>query len=87
MDKVEAREEAIRLWRALPAQQRRTHQQATAFAKTIAPLLDFDTLGDHDKVVEGWLQQDLMATDEAARRFSEKLAAAKKREPVTAASE
>ena len=90
MEKDDARKEAIRLWRALPAQQHRNHKQATAFAKTIAPLLPFDTLGDHDKIVEGWLQQDLIASDEAARRFSQKLATAPsknpKREPATTTS-
>ena len=87
MDKDEACKEAIRLWRALPPQQHRHHKQATAFAKTIAPLLPFETLGDHDKIIEGWLQRDLIASDEAARRFSQKLATATqnsaKREPAT----
>ncbi|HVY50706.1 MAG TPA: hypothetical protein VHA07_04010 [Devosia sp.] len=73
MDKAEARREAIRMWRALPPNEHRHHKQATAFAKLIAPLLDFETLGDHDKIVEGWLQQDLIETEEAARKFSQKL--------------
>lgn len=74
MDKAEAQKEAIRLWRSLPPQEHRTHKQATAYAKTISPMLPFDTLGDHDKIIEGWLQRDLLASEDAARRFSQKLA-------------
>lgn len=74
MDKTEAQKEAIRMWRSLPPQEHRTHKQATAFAKTISPMLPFETLGDHDKVIEGWLQRDLLATEDAARRFTQKLA-------------
>lgn len=74
MDKAEAQKEAIRMWRALPPQEHRTHSQAAAFAKAIAPMLPFETLGDHDRIIEGWLQRDLLANEEAARRFTRKLA-------------
>lgn len=62
------------MWRSLPPQEHRTHKQATAFAKTISQMLPFETLGDHDKIIEGWLQRDLLATEDAARRFNRKLA-------------
>jgi hypothetical protein len=73
MDKADARKEAIRLWRALPPNEHRHHKQATAFARIIAPMLDFETLGDHDRIIEGWLQRDLIETEDAARKFSQKL--------------
>jgi hypothetical protein len=74
MDKAEAQKEALRMWRSLPPQEHRTHKQATAFARAIAPKLPFETLGDHDRIIEGWLQRDLLATEDAARRFTQKLA-------------
>lgn len=76
MDKADAQKEAIRLWRSLPPQEHRTHKQAAAFARTISPTLPFETLGDHDRIIEGWLQRDLLATEDAARRFNQKLAGA-----------
>lgn len=76
MDKTDARKEAIRMWRSLPPNEHRHHKQATAFAKLIAPTLEFETLGDHDKIIEGWLQRDLIETEEAARKFSQKLKSA-----------
>jgi hypothetical protein len=67
MDKSAAQHEALRLWRALPVRERQNHRQAVAFAATIARDLQFETLGDHDKVVEGWLVRDLLQTEEALR--------------------
>lgn len=63
MDKGDAQKEALRLWHALPMQDRNHHKKAVAFAATIAPQLPFETLGDHDKVVEGWLVRDFLAHD------------------------
>ena len=67
MDKTAAQKEALRLWRALPLMSRHNHRQAIAFAASIAPSLVFETLGDHDKVVEGWLVRDLLQTEVAVR--------------------
>jgi hypothetical protein len=67
MDKSAAQQEALRLWRALPLLERQNHRQAVAFAAKIAPTLQFETLGDHDKVVEGWLVRDLLQTEDALR--------------------
>jgi len=74
MDKAAAQAEALRLWHALPARERQTHHQATAFAAVIAPQLAFETLGVHDKIVEGWLVRDLLRTEEAVRVLDEKAA-------------
>jgi len=51
MDKATAELEAIRLWRALPPKERASYRQAVAFAKTIAPQLQFESLGNHDSIV------------------------------------
>lgn len=67
LDKTDAQKEALRLWHALPLMSRQNHRQAVAFAAAIAPDLSFETLGDHDKVVEGWLVRDLLQTEEALR--------------------
>ncbi len=67
MDKSAAQTEALRLWRALPVRDRLDHRQASAFARKIAPTLPFDTLGDHDKVVLGWLIRDLLEAEERGR--------------------
>ena len=79
MDKQAAEKEALRLWRALPLQQRLHFKQALAFAATIGPMLPFETLGDHDKIVQGWLIRDLLRAEEVAKQ-----AAAKALKPVKA---
>jgi hypothetical protein len=68
VDKTAAEKEALRLWRALPLQQRLHFKQAIAFAAMIGPMLEFETLGDHDKIVQGWLVRDLMRAEELAKR-------------------
>ncbi len=72
MDKSAAQKEALRLWRALPALERQNHREAVAFAAKIAPDLDFETLGDHHKVVEGWLVRDVLQTEDALRLIDAK---------------
>ena len=72
MDKSAAQAEALRLWHALPHRERQNHRQATAFAALIAPTLHFETLGDHHKVVQGWLIRDLLQAEEALRIFDAK---------------
>jgi hypothetical protein len=67
LEKSAAQKEALRLWRALPLMSRQNHRQAVAFAASIAPTLVFETLGDHDKVVEGWLVRDLLQTEAAVK--------------------
>jgi hypothetical protein len=72
MDKAAAEKEAIRLWRALPVKERMSLRQAVAFAKTIAPELEFETLGNRARIVEGWIAHDFMRTAEAVKAFDEK---------------
>ena len=62
MDKKEAEQEALQLWRELPAQNRADIDHALAFAELIAKQLPFDTLGNHDKIVAAWLIRDLKAS-------------------------
>lgn len=69
MDKAVAEAEAIRMWRALPAKDRRTHHQAVAFASQIEPLLQFETLGKRDKIIEGWIVREFLANEAIIERY------------------
>ena len=57
--KDEAREEALRRWRALPPTERQTIDQAQIFAAALAAELDFRTMGNSRMVILGWLVRDL----------------------------
>jgi hypothetical protein len=59
MTKEEAERETLKAWRALPVQKRQNLDDATEFAKLIAPGVPFDTLGSHDRIVEAWLHRDV----------------------------
>ena len=59
MTKDEARQEALRRWRALPEEQRRTIDQAQIFAAGLAEQLDFRTMGNERKVIAAWLVRDI----------------------------
>jgi hypothetical protein len=59
MTKEEAERETLRAWRALPVQKRQSHDDATEFAKVIAPRVPFESLGSHDRIVEAWLHRDV----------------------------
>jgi hypothetical protein len=63
MDKAAAELEAIRLWRELPAKDRRNHRQAVAFAALIEPSLQFETLGKRHKIVEGWIVREFLRNE------------------------
>ena len=63
MDQGAAEREAVRLWRRLPAQDRLSREQAAAFARMIAPTLDFEPAENRTRLVEGWLLHDLHLTD------------------------
>jgi hypothetical protein len=60
MIKDDARNEVLRLWRALPVAERRSFAQAQAFAVKIDPTIDFRTMGDKLKVITAWLHRDLL---------------------------
>jgi len=59
MLKAEAEREAIRRWRELPRHERKTDEQAAAFARIILDDLDFETSADRYQFVKRWLQKDL----------------------------
>jgi hypothetical protein len=63
MDRAAAEKEAIRLWRNLPLQDRLDISQATAFARMIAPTLEFEAPEGRTKVIENWLLHDLARTE------------------------
>ncbi len=75
MTKDEARKQVLKLWRALPPLERQSLAQAEAFALSIAPSLDFETMGNKSRVVVAWLQRDLLeiaAAVEAVRQRAQK---------------
>lgn len=59
MRQEEARREIVRLWRALPPDQRRTEEQAAAFARAIQGEFEFRVTGDRYQVVKHWLLEHL----------------------------
>jgi hypothetical protein len=59
MTKDEAREESLRRWRALAADERQTVEHAQVYAAAMAEQLDFRTMGNSRKVIFGWLLNDM----------------------------
>ena len=65
LTKDEARQEALRRWRALPEAERTTIDQAQIFAAGLADDLDFRTMGNERKVIAAWLVREIEgSTDE-----------------------
>lgn len=58
MDKATAEKLVIDQWRALPANQRRTLDQALAFSETVAASLSFETLGNPASIVRAWVVRE-----------------------------
>ncbi len=58
MLQADAKREALRLWRELPEQERRTDQQAAEFAMKLhnSGNLRFQCSGDPYQRIKGWLQ-------------------------------
>jgi len=59
LSKDDAREETLRRWRALPAEDRQTTEQAQYFAAALAGELDFRTMANKRKLIESWLTNEL----------------------------
>lgn len=59
MTKDEARDEVLRRWHDLPAEDRNSIQDAQVWAAAYAEELDFRTMGNARKVIAAWLVQDL----------------------------
>ena len=59
MLKSEAEQEAIRRWRELPRHERKTPDQAAAFAHTLMADIEFETSADRYAFIKRWLQRDL----------------------------
>lgn len=62
MTKDEAEKEALKQWRALPLAQRQTFEHAQAFARALFPVLQFETLGNRERIIEAWLLRELKPT-------------------------
>ena len=58
LSKDEAREETLRRWRELPAQERETEEQAQVFAAALAEQLDFRTMANSRKLILSWLLRE-----------------------------
>ena len=75
MTKDEARKQVLKLRRSLPPLERQSFAQSEAFRLSIAPSLDFETMGNKSRVVVAWLQRDLLeiaAAVEAVRQRAQK---------------
>jgi hypothetical protein len=60
LTKDEAHREVLRQWRQLPVQDRRTFEQAVAFAAVVTPAIEFETMGSRQRMIAAWLQRDLL---------------------------
>jgi hypothetical protein len=70
MDRASAEREALRLWRNLPVQDRLTRAQAAAFARAIAPTIDYEQPERRPKIIEEWLEQDVPRPEAEAELMS-----------------
>jgi hypothetical protein len=71
----ESRKQVLKLLRPLGPVERLSLAQADAFSLSIAPSLDFETMGNKSRVVVAWLQRDLLeiaAAVEAVRQRAQK---------------
>ncbi len=59
MNQAQAKAEVLRVWRALPADQRSTEAQAAQFAMAQYPNYLFRCAGDRYQVIKGWVINDL----------------------------
>ncbi|MEP7240842.1 MAG: hypothetical protein ABI697_08160 [Devosia sp.] len=59
LTKDAAHGEALRRWRDLPPEERRTHMQARVFAAGLVDELRFRTMADRRRLIEAWLVRDL----------------------------
>jgi hypothetical protein len=58
LSKDEAREETLRRWRELPAEQRQTQEQAQVFAAALAEQLEFRSMANTRKLILSWLLRE-----------------------------
>jgi hypothetical protein len=58
LTKDEAREETLRRWRALPAEDRETGAQMQVIAAALAEELDFRTMANSRKLIVSWLLRE-----------------------------
>ncbi len=59
MLKADAEREAIRRWRELPKQERKSNDQAASFAMKILADIEFTTSANRYEMIKRWLQKDL----------------------------
>lgn len=59
MTKSQAHAEVLKRWREKPFKDRKTYAQAQAFALELVDQLDFQTLGQKQKIIEGWLVREV----------------------------
>jgi len=59
LTKDEAREETLRRWRALPAEERQNFRDAEVLSFALAEQLEFRTMGNSRRVILSWLTHEL----------------------------
>jgi hypothetical protein len=65
LTKDQAQAEAIRRWRELPISNQTT-DMAMEFAKVLFAALEFETLGDRQKIITAWLIRDVRNRQQSA---------------------
>jgi len=66
LTKDQAQAEAIRRWRELPISNQTT-DMAMEFAKVLYAALEFETLGDRQKIITAWLIRDVQTRQQSAQ--------------------
>ena len=66
LTKDQAQAEAIRRWRELPISNQTT-DMAMEFAKVLFAALEFETLGDRQKIITAWLIRDVQTRQQSAQ--------------------
>lgn len=59
MDKAAAETLVVGRWRSLPAAQRKTIEQAMAFAEAVSAEMSFETLGNPRSIIRAWVIREL----------------------------
>lgn len=71
MEKSAAEKLVLEQWRALPVSQRKTLDQALAFADTAAATIVFDTVGNPKAIIRAWVVREFQGGAEITKAIRE----------------
>ena len=64
MQKSEAEGLVLKQWRALPPSERKTLEQALAFADRLATVVSFETVGNPKSIIRAWVVREFQGGSE-----------------------